>query len=94
MARQAKALANTDPGQAEALARKINNPDWQALILTSLVRQASPAHARRLVARAFRLSFWTTPLDALAQVEPTTLTAIADDLLQYGRLSDPAHAQP
>ena len=94
MARQAKALADTDPGQAEDLARKINNPHWQALILTRLAREASPARARRLIARAFRLSSWTKPLDALAQVEPYTLTAIADDLLQYGRLSDLAHAQP
>jgi hypothetical protein len=72
----------------EALARQMNNPDWQALILTSLVREAAPARGRRLIARAFRLSFWAMPLDALAQVAPTTLTAIADQLLQYGRLSD------
>jgi hypothetical protein len=42
--------------------------------------RAGRAHARRLIAQAFRLSFWVMPLDALAQVEPTTLIAIADNL--------------
>ncbi len=43
---------------------------------------ATPAHAKRLTAQAFRLSSWMMPLDALAQIEPTALTAIADDFLQ------------
>jgi hypothetical protein len=93
MARQAKAVADADLGQAEALAQKINNPEWQALVLTNLARQAAPAHARRLIARAFRLGFWAMPLDVLAQVEPTTLTMIADELLQNGTLFGSAYAQ-
>jgi hypothetical protein len=56
LAREAKAVADADPGQAEALAGKITNPEWQALVLTNLAREAAPARARRLIARAFRLS--------------------------------------
>lgn len=82
LARRAKAAARADPDQAEALAQKIADPDWRALVLANLARETTPARARRLIARAFRLSSWAIPLDALAQVEPATLTAIADDLLQ------------
>ena len=92
MARQAKAVAAADPDQAEDLAQKITNPDRQALILTNLARQAAPAHARRLIARAFRLSSSAMPLDALAQVDPTVLTVIADDLLQDETLFGSAQA--
>jgi hypothetical protein len=81
--REVRAVAHADLDQAEALAQRISTPDWQALVLLNLARQATPARARRIIAQAFRLSFWAMPLDALAQVEPAALTAIADELLRF-----------
>jgi hypothetical protein len=81
LALQATIAARADPDRAEALAQKITDTDRKALVLANLAREATPARARRLIAQAFHLSFWAMPLDALAEVQPATLTAIADDLL-------------
>ena len=82
LARQANALVHTDPGQAEVLAQQIADPDCQALVLTNVAREAAPPHARQLIARALRASFWAIPLDALAQTDPAAMSAIADEVLQ------------
>jgi tetratricopeptide (TPR) repeat protein len=67
--------------QIEALARSYTEPHRQAMALTALARELNPAQARDLVAWAFRLGVWTTPLTALVSIQPSVLMAVADAML-------------
>jgi hypothetical protein len=74
---RAEALA----AEAQALAYSISDPEEQARALVALAGEARPAYARLLIAQAFRVGTWTTPMRALAEVEPAVLTAVADECL-------------
>lgn len=74
---RARDLAN----QAETLARSITDPHRQALALILIAEIGEMASVRRLLARALSGASWMVPLDLLAAVEPTSLLAIADDLI-------------
>jgi hypothetical protein len=73
--------ATTLAHQAENLVSTIIDPDDQARALAALARRGDPGRARSLIAQAFSVGHWTIPLDALAHLEPTVLTAVADGLL-------------
>ncbi len=64
---------------AEKVARSIPNPKSQAQALTKLANVAEPATARSLIAEALAVGRWTIPLWALADVDPTALSAFVDE---------------
>jgi hypothetical protein len=70
-----------DLDRAETLAHSITSQRKQAEALAALAKQAQPARARLLVARAFRVGEWMTPLGALVQIQPAVLMAVADAFL-------------
>jgi hypothetical protein len=71
-----RAAALTD--LAEDQANYIADPDRRAQILCILANRVNRDHARRLIAQAFRLGNWTTPLRA---VQPAVVLAVADERL-------------
>lgn len=74
-----RAAALTD--LAEDLANRIADRDRRARALCALVKRVEPGRARRLIAQAFGLGSWTTPLHALVQVQPAAVLAVADERL-------------
>jgi lipopolysaccharide biosynthesis regulator YciM len=67
--------------RAETLARSIIDTYQQSEVLTSLAMVTELlGPARRLIARSFWLGHWATPLDAVAQAQPTALASIADEI--------------
>jgi hypothetical protein len=71
--------------RAITLADSISEPNYQARALTEIAL-AAPDQARRLVARALRVTAdWTIPLAALAKVDRDVVIEIADELLAVRR---------
>jgi hypothetical protein len=89
---QARALAELvktlgtagDYERAATIANTITDPDSQAralawLALTAAVRNDG-LRARRLIAEAWIRADWSTPLEALAAVDPSALRSLADEI--------------
>jgi hypothetical protein len=70
-----------EPKWADDLTRSIGEPDKWARALAGAAQDIEPVRARRYIALALRLGHWTTPLTALALVQPEVLTAVAEELL-------------
>jgi tetratricopeptide (TPR) repeat protein len=67
---------------AEQLTNSIGNKHLQAIAFADLATVATPARARRFLAKTFSLSRWDVALDALAQLDhATVLNAMTDEYL-------------
>jgi hypothetical protein len=84
LAAVAAAMADAgDVDRAEAVARSINVPYEQAEALVAVAKRCDePTRKRRLVASAFRVGRWTTPLEALAELQPSALLPLADEFIR------------
>jgi hypothetical protein len=69
-----------DLGRAEQVARSIASPDGQAEAMASIAGVAEPTRARAFIAGALAAGRWTIPLNELADIDPTALSAFADEL--------------
>jgi hypothetical protein len=74
------AILTGDTEHADTLARDLP-PRLQGRAYAQAARYAEPAHARRLLAQALRLTDWRESVDALAVVQPEVLTDIAGQLV-------------
>jgi hypothetical protein len=73
--------------EAEAAARLITDSDMQAHLLTRLASLSTGITADRLIATAFRLTTWTSPLSALATRHSAVLIMLAAEVGVDGRIS-------
>ncbi|MGV9722806.1 hypothetical protein [Nocardia beijingensis] len=67
--------------RAESFADSLSHPDTRARALTEIAKEAPREAARRLIINAWFAGRWSTPLSALANIDPPTLRAIAHDTL-------------
>ena len=79
-----KVLAATgEHDRAEQIARTITEPDDQAAALTGLAKAVGLPQADRLLAKAFALGSWLTPLPVVAQLYPHKISQIIDAVSAY-----------
>ncbi|RST16428.1 hypothetical protein E2C00_25835 [Streptomyces sp. WAC05374] len=83
--------------RAEALARAITLPRWQAVALVGVARRSDTPRAHRLLVRALRLDAWWTAADLLAAEIPDLMVGVLDELLVFrpdSGASDGEHDEP
>jgi tetratricopeptide (TPR) repeat protein len=71
-----------DIERAEATAISIGSAEQQAATLAWLANKAPSERVRQLVALALRVGPWTTPLTAIARIQPDVVPALAHDFLK------------
>ncbi|MFJ9770677.1 hypothetical protein ACIRVF_05495 [Kitasatospora sp. NPDC101157] len=78
-----------EPERAEDLAHTIPHGRARAWALATLVGLSEPARARRLAARAVFLGGLTMVLDALEEIAPGAVVAVADELMSQRKARTP-----
>ncbi|MEU0003630.1 hypothetical protein ABZ079_04800 [Streptomyces sp. NPDC006314] len=68
--------------RAEAVANAVQGPDCRARALAVVATHAEGPKVRRFVAPALEMGDWATVIETLARVEPTAVTAIAEESLR------------